>query len=599
VAVARSFFGKFFGRTIGDASSFAIGGAIEKTIDPVLQELTNTSWTATVASGIAMPLEASDAAAIVAEDVEARSWGLTQAHQGGHSTDQFDALVGEAQEAPAVSELFTLWRRGLVTDAQFTHGLRKAKLETLWDTPLKGLKSVLLSPSELANARQQGFIDAADQRSQAGQQGVAAGAADIQFELAGLPPGAAEAQSLLNRGLIDAAEFAQMIREGHTKSKYVGVLEQARAAVLHATDYAGLRIRGWITAEESYAGGALTGYSPAQMDQLFLNRGRPATPAQMFRAIRRGTANRADFDRAIKQSDIRPEYADQIWSAVPTYPPLFQISRLVGDGSISVATAVDWASKNGMAEDAIAALQASWSKGSSAGAKEATAANLRAEYEGLYISRAELLAALEKLGYSAGDAEDLANLGDAARVKSYRDRVVTAIYKAFLAHQLTDAQARAALSDDGIDGAAVGNLLTLWTRELNLTRHELTQAQIVAAYRRAVLTQAQALQELQDRGLSAADAATLLGSAQTPLSDKEVQDGFDSGALTRAQAVAALARSGHNDADIATLLTGHGPPRPDADILADFRAGRITRAEAAAELAKNSHSPSEIATLLG
>ena len=61
-----------------------------------------------------------------------------------------------------MGELFQARRRGLISDARFRHGLRKARLETLWDDSMVGLLDVLLSPSELANARQQGIAAGKD-----------------------------------------------------------------------------------------------------------------------------------------------------------------------------------------------------------------------------------------------------------------------------------------------------------------------------------------------------------------------------------------------------------------------------------------------------
>src|SRR5205814_2025236 len=145
-----------------------------------------------------------------------------------------------------------------------------------------GLHDVLLTPAELANARQQGFVSPERQRSEAALQGVDGERADIQFETVGLPPGPATAQAAANRGLIDRATFDEMIREGHTKTKYTELEWQLRQPVLTAAEYAGLRLRGWITKAEAEAGGALTGYSPEQMEQLFLNRGRPATTHQVW-----------------------------------------------------------------------------------------------------------------------------------------------------------------------------------------------------------------------------------------------------------------------------------------------------------------------------
>ena len=105
------FFGKFFGSTISEAAGYGIGSAIEKPIEPVLQEITNESWRAAVAAGVEVPLDPSDAAEIVAEDVELQAWGADQAAQTGVGADQFDALVRATLNAPGLGELLRILRR--------------------------------------------------------------------------------------------------------------------------------------------------------------------------------------------------------------------------------------------------------------------------------------------------------------------------------------------------------------------------------------------------------------------------------------------------------------------------------------------------------
>jgi hypothetical protein len=207
---------KFFGRAASEGAAYAMGVATGPVLVPALEEVKNEAWTIHPSR----VLDAEVAAAIVAEDVEQRNWGASEAAQGGVDGTRFDALLGEALNAPGIPQLFEAWRRDLINDAAFEHGLRKAKLEPRWDAPLKALKSRLLTLSDLANARQQGFIDVAGSTRRASKQGLDPGRADILFQLSGLPLGVETMQQALNRGLVTAPTFDQAVREGHTKTKY-------------------------------------------------------------------------------------------------------------------------------------------------------------------------------------------------------------------------------------------------------------------------------------------------------------------------------------------------------------------------------------------
>jgi hypothetical protein len=335
---------KFFGRTASEGAAFALGVATGPVLYPAVREIEQEANKLYPSAA----LDPADAAEIVAEDVELRDWGAEQAERHGLNGERFDALTNAVRNAPGLPELLTLWRRGEISSGAFVHGLRKARLETRWDGPLQALKDVLLTPAELANARQQGYIDAARQYDEAAKQGVDNERAEIQYRSVGLPPGHAEAQELLNRGLIDAAEFATMIREGHTKTKYTDVLRTAAQYVLTPINYVEGRLRGWIDDAAMYAGTSLRGVSKEDTDLLFKIHGRPLSWHQIWIGLRRGgTYNgpTASIDPAflsgLRQSDIRPEWYDLAWAQRFTYPTAFVLRALTESGDITEQEAHD------------------------------------------------------------------------------------------------------------------------------------------------------------------------------------------------------------------------------------------------------------------
>lgn len=514
--VALRLAGRFLGNAISESFAFAAGVAIGPALGPATQVLRNTMNAAypfvppgpgTLAEGVAQGQIAHDVAS-----------GLARQH--GISAENFDRLVEIANTGPGAGLAFESWRRGVLDEAGFRRAVQRLGLEAEWIEALVKLHDVLLSPAELANARQQGFVTDARQLSESEMQGLTAERAEILYQLAGLPPGPATAQEALNRGLIDQATFAQMIREGHTKTKYTDLLEKLRQPRLSAAEYASAALRTWVTKQEMYDGGAQWGYTPQQMDLLFLNRGRPASPTQMWRAWARkakgprGVAtDYQDHAKAIAISDIRPEYAELLWEIRFNYPPLFQLSRLVEGGVVDAATAATWAEYNLYAPEVVAALKAFWGgAGTGQATKQATAATLRSEYEGYLLTEQELRTALAALGFAPAEVDREVHLGDAARVKAYRDKALEAAHKSYIASQATADVVTNTLRALHIDQAAIPELLAIWDLEKAITRKTLTAAQIRAAYRKGTITQAEATADLEEHGYSASDAATFLAS---------------------------------------------------------------------------------------
>ncbi len=331
---------KFFGRTASEGAAFALGVATGPVLYPAVREIEQEANKLYPSAA----LDPGDAAEIVAEDVELRDWGAEQAERHGLNGERFDALTNAVRNAPGLPDLLALWRRGEISSAAFVHGLRKARLETRWDGPLEALKDVLLTPAELANARQQGYIDAARQYDEAAKQGVDNERAEIQYLSVGLPPGHAEAQELLNRGLIDQATFAEIIREGHTKTKYTDVLLRAARYVLSPTTYIDGNLRGWIDKPAMYAGAGLHGLTQADADLLFKTHGRPLTHHQVFISLRRGGVYDGPTNMipqpildSFRQGSMRPEWYNLAFHALETYPGVFALRALAQSGDLTQA----------------------------------------------------------------------------------------------------------------------------------------------------------------------------------------------------------------------------------------------------------------------
>jgi len=528
----------------------AVATAAADGIRPVLEPVKQKAWKANALR----VLEPGTVAELVAQAIVDIGEATEEVERSGFNANRLQALVHLAQVAPAIADARSLRRRGVIGLDELHHVYAKARIESTFWGDLDVLLQSLLSPAEVANAVQQGHLpndgilpDVSagttpaegavapatpdgqppshvpltqidlDPIAEAAGAGVELDRLKVMANLAGLPPGPEALLAMWNRGLIDESSVDAGIREGHMKTKWAGSFKRMRWAVLSAQEAASARLRTWITAEESYAIGALTGHTKDQMDLMFLNRGRPASPTQMWRAWARGIVGPRgvptafeDHAKAIAISDIRPEYAELLWGIRFNYPSLFQLNRLVDAGTVDPATAATWAKYNLYAPEVVQALEAAWGQSGTAGGKQETKAELADEYAGGFITQAEYGAALQQLGY-AGEALQLElELGDARRAKAYREKVIDAIHQAYLEHEIGTTEASSDLATVNVTGQAATQLLSLWDLERRYTRTRLTEAQVVKAYGKGLLEQADALARLADFGLSPDDAAVRL-----------------------------------------------------------------------------------------
>ena len=377
--------GKFFGRTVSEGAAFAAGVAVAPTLSPAVEEVRQEAWRAAATKGVGTggrSLDAGTAAAIVAEDVERESWGQREASYDGINAERFVALLGEALNAPGLSELFAAWRRGLITEADFTHGLRKMKLEPRWDVPLKALKSERLDPAVIANAIVRGLIPdpdilpvgpptahgkvpafpvfPVDAIKEAAASGIDRERLSVMVGLDGRPMSLHEAASAYFRGIIERADYERAVAEGDTRNEWRdAILDQARQ-IPSVTNYVEAHVRDWIREDEMHAGAARHGMTQHDANLLFLVHGRPLTHAQVFIGLLRGgiydgptTDIDPHFLKSLRESDMRPEWYNLAWHARYHFPPFFQTLNALNKGWIDAATATDWLLKQAYDPDAV------------------------------------------------------------------------------------------------------------------------------------------------------------------------------------------------------------------------------------------------------
>lgn len=503
------------GKTIAESASFAAGIAIAPVLHPVVQQIANDTW----ALYPNRPPDATMLAMGVAQGQVDPAQAAQWAKETGFGDEAFAALVDIANTGPPLGSALDALRRGLLTEKDYRTALKRQGIEDQWADALVGLAQVLLSPAELANAVVQGHRDFDAAAIDAGKQGVSIANFQTMVDNTGLPPGPETLVAWKRRGILTDEELAQGIREGHTKVKYIDAYRQSEAVVLNSTVYAGLRLRGWITPQESYTGGELTGFTKEQMDLMYLNRGRPATTHQVHIGYARGgryigenLTEQETFARAVKQSDLRPEWEDILWNSRFTYPSAFVLRAMAADGTFTAAQTEEILVKSGWEPDLAHLAAVKWAGGTAGKQKEETAAHLTAEYEFGHLTEQELVAALGKLGYSDTAAAMEVALADAKQTKKYRDRAIESVSKRYIGSRLTDPDAVAALDKLGVTAKAQQSYLAAWKLEREDAESTLTRPQIKKAYSATIFTRDQALGLLQADGMYPADAGTFLDS---------------------------------------------------------------------------------------
>lgn len=484
--------------TGGLAIGEGLGGAIADTVTPRLQNFKNTQW----AAHTDVPLRPGEAAEVAAENYDTYGDMATEATFSGYDAARFQHLYDITVTAPGMGELLTMLRRGTINPGNFTHGLRKARLEPMWDSGLTDLANVYIGLGDIATAIVRGAVPAPswvpvappthtdnvprfpvtniDPIALAAKLGYSEDMLRIMTARSGLSLAPILATQAFFRGALTQNDWLLAIAEGDLRTEWAETLKAAARAIPSNLDFTEGHLRGWITQQQMYAGTARHGTSQADTDLMFQVRRRPLSPHQIKQAEARGgvfDASQAPFadpyTASVHEANLGPEWYDLAIHLAGSYPSLFITNRLVTQGTISAATGKDWLTKSGLADEVVTAMDASWTGGGASGADP-------------HVAKAET-------------------------------QLWGTTHTAYKAAEIGKTTAQQNLTTLGIPQAAQTQIFTYWDAERATVRHQLSVAQLQKAEASGLknpvtgqpFTNADVVAALADRGYSQNDATVL------------------------------------------------------------------------------------------
>lgn len=553
------------GVIVGVGVGEAAGAALDPLVEPAKQDAWNKNQNAILDPGTLAALAAQGGITLGSAQATGNLHGLTP--------DKMTALYYLAQTVPGLSEALTLYRRQSMVSADFSepfnHALVKAGLDPQYVPAITALVQNILSPEVVANAVQQGHLGdpqnilptlppeityPAGYAQPTAPDGVAptdvpltqigldavqeAIGSGIEFDrlqvlanLAGLPPGPQELLTMWNRNEITEAAVDAGMREGHIKTKWTGALKRMRWGVLSHIQYVDARVRGWIDNAGMYEGGALSGYTPDQLDLLHKTHGRPISWHQVWIGLQRGgtildpTADLTSastgiddtFFKSLQQSDIQQQWYDLAWAQRYTYPSAFVLRQLRESNAITDAMLRDVLKYIGWEPTFIDAVATAWGGAvTTTTQKKQTLTHLTAEYLSGALTEAALTTILTgTLGYTADQAAAEIALAEFNAAKSARTKATNSLEKRYVAAKLTEADARTQLANIGYPAGAIDAFIAAWNVELADTLTTLTVAQIQTALKNNTILASVARPLLEDLGESDAAITTIFATYGT------------------------------------------------------------------------------------
>lgn len=370
-----------------------------------------------------------------------------------------------------------------------------------------------LSPQEAAGAVIRGWIPQSQGEAFAEQNGVSGNDFDWMVKTGQLPPGPETVLQGWRRGFIGAADVRKAIIESDIGSQWAAFFMQMKYEPMSPALAVQAAVQGHLSLDEAPGFFAAGGADPAHWQVAYDTAGEPPGPGEMLQLLNRGKMTEAQVTLGIQESRVKDKYIPALLELRHKIPPLRSVTSFITKGAMTheegIAALIADGYDAGLAAKIVAAASSS---------KVATQKNLAAGtvvdlYEAGLIDKATADTDLASLGYEPGESGLLIALADhkvQAKAQAHELSVVKAGYTK---GNLTVAQAKAFLTNAGLPNTAQVQAISEWDFEIKARVRGLTEAQVIAAAKKEVITVDDAGARLTAMGYSDTDVGVLLGTA--------------------------------------------------------------------------------------
>lgn len=387
-----------------------------------------------------------------------------------------------------------------------------AELQSIEQVSLRGDKTTKLTPAELAVAITKGVAGDIDFRGEAADSGLDATRFNILLESTGNPPGPETLIAGWRRGLISEADLEHGIRQGYTRSEWIGFYKSLRWLPLNVAEAVTAVVQGHLSHAEGEHVAAEQGVTAADYEVLVATAGNPPGPETSLNMWNRGILTEAETEQALRESRLKDKYIPAYLKLARRRIPARTLNTLLTHGALTAAAAKQQLRELGYSDADVDALIASATAAKAAPHHQLAAGAIKEMYTDRLITRDVAVKDLALAGYDAETASALLNLADVQAVHRLQAQAVTKVRTIYVAHHMDADKASADLGMLGMAPDQIGPTLVLWDLEREANVKTLTEAQLRGAVKKGVIGVGEYIARLVKDGYSDADAQILAAS---------------------------------------------------------------------------------------
>jgi hypothetical protein len=436
--------------------------------------------------------------------------GVQGIRENGMNNAWAEAMIEANKNYPDMSSMVELLRRVRITYDQFDEWAIKAGVPQAVREAYKRDVGLPLTPDEYALALLKGNVRYAEAQQGAYLGGVDQPDFDIMVANTGEPPGTEQMLEAYRRQFIDQARLERGIRQSRVRDEWIDVIEKLRYSPMSVADAVQAVVQNHMDQGTAESIAQQNGLEPGQIDILFQTAGEPLSRTEMEQLYNRGKVTQADVEQALRESRLKNKYTADAFALHERLLEPRMLSEAVHDGGMTHAEAIKEAMNYGFTVPRATVLVNSASRRKLQAHRERVVAAAQSLYQDSAITRGQLIALAQSMGYEAAEAEFIAEASDLHRQARDVSSAIAAIRSRVIARHIDAHEASGLLDSLGVPAGQRDHLIGLWTIEEAANVRVLTPAQIVKAVKKELITPDDGGTRLMALGYSHDDAQMLL-----------------------------------------------------------------------------------------
>lgn len=452
-------------------------------------------------------------AELAAKGLSTESNALTAIAQQGINPGWGDAMVKANLQYPDPATALQMLQRGIINDDTF---LQWAQLNGISnDVAIQWLflKDAPLSPPDAALAVLRGNMPLDEAVRDASYYGVGEHDFKIIMDNTGEPLGLMQLLEAFRRGFIDEERLKQGILDSRVRNDWIDTAIKLRYNPMTVSDAVNAVVQNQMAESDAEAIADQNGLEPGAFAILRNTAGEPLSRTEMEDLYNRGLVTKSQVEQALSESRLKNKYNSYAFELHERLLDVGHISEAVLYGTMTHQQAIDQAMLHGYSADSAAIIAQSAVNRKLETERRQVMTAIVALYEANGISIDDAKSAASSLGFEPDEMTFILEAAEFRRNEKLVAAALTAVRSKYIGHHITESQAQAYIDALNLPTAQRDQVLQLWTIEREANVLTLTVAQIVKAFNGQLITEADAMQRLANKGLNQTDAALLLEGA--------------------------------------------------------------------------------------